>query len=246
MENIKRHDLVLTGNGSAAGGVFNKVKITGEETVNGDLECIDLKLVGTCHMDGNVKLESGRITGTSEIRGNLEAGRLRMVGTINIDGNVSVKELKVHGEVKVRGDISAEKWDVLGLLDVKGNCNTDEFISKSPFNIGGLLNAGKIDVQLHSKCYAGEIGGENINIRRGKDMIIKKIIKSLYLPHDFYDGQLVTETIEGDNVYAEYTHAKVVRGNNVKIGPGCEIGWVEYKGSFEQAEDSNIKESRKI
>jgi hypothetical protein len=37
-----------------------------------------------------------------------------------------------------------------------------------------------------------------------------------------------------------------VRGANIKIGDGCEIGLVEYTGSFEQTGRAIVKENRKI
>lgn len=39
------------------------------------------------------------------------------------------------------------------------------------------------------------------------------------------------ETIEGDDIHLELTRARVVRGNNVSIGSGCDIDLVEYKNN---------------
>ena len=46
--------------------------------------------------------------------------------------------------------------------------------------------------------------------------------------------ELTAEVIEGDKVEIEYTQADVVRGNHIKIGPGCKVDLVEYKGEFGQ------------
>ena len=62
------------------------------------------------------------------------------------------------------------------------------------------------------------------------------------MPDIDFGGRLVTDTIEGDDIYVEYTTAKTVRGNNVRIGDGCDIGLVEYKNSFELDKGSQIKE----
>jgi hypothetical protein len=63
---------------------------------------------------------------------------------------------------------------------------------------------------------------------------------------DFYDGRLDTETIEGDDIYLEYTRVKVVRGSNVKIGKGCEIELVEYENNFQQDREAKVNDSKKI
>ncbi|MNR67595.1 hypothetical protein D3C85_1916860 [compost metagenome] len=52
--------------------------------------------------------------------------------------------------------------------------------------------------------------------------------------------------IEGDDIYLENTRAKVVRGNQVVIGPGCEIDLVEYKVLLEKKKGANVKGSRKM
>ncbi|MBB6215377.1 cytoskeletal protein CcmA (bactofilin family) [Anaerosolibacter carboniphilus] len=246
MENKERQNLNLTGNGTVAGGVYNNVKIIGEETIHGDVDCISLKLTGTCDIRGNVQARTAKLVGTAEIKGNLKAEELTVVGNINIDNNIVVKELKITGESKVKGNVLVERVSIFGFLDIDGECTTETFIVKGPFKIGGLLNAGNVDIEMHSKCHVKEIGGERINIRRGTDMLIKKIVKSLYMPRDFYLGQLLTDSIEGDEIYLEYVKVKVVRGNNIEIGPGCEIDLIEYKNTLKQHESSSVGSKRKV
>lgn len=246
MENQERENLKLTGTGMAAGGVYNVVKITGEETINGDLDCIDLKTTGTCDIRGNVKAKTAKFTGTADIKGNLEAEEFAIVGKIDVEHDAAIKEFKIYGEVNVKGNASVENAQIFGFLNINGECNTETFMARGPFKIGGLLNAGTIDIEMHSKCHVKEIGGGKIQVRRGKEMLIKKFIKSLYMPKDFYQGQLVTDSIEGDDIYLEHTVAQVVRGNNIEIGPGCEIGLIEYKNNLIKSEGSNVGNSQKI
>ncbi|TKH51903.1 cytoplasmic protein, partial [Bacillus cereus] len=52
--------------------------------------------------------------------------------------------------------------------------------------------------------------------------------------------------VEGDDIYLEHTIAEVVRGNNVTIGPGCEISVVEYHTSFNQKGNAVVKEHKQI
>jgi cytoskeletal protein CcmA (bactofilin family) len=58
--------------------------------------------------------------------------------------------------------------------------------------------------------------------------------------------ELTADIIEGDDVYLENTQAKVVRGNNIELGPDCEIELVEYKDSFKQDEKADVGTHTKI
>jgi hypothetical protein len=50
------------------------------------------------------------------------------------------------------------------------------------------------------------------------------------------------DCVEGEDIYLEYSKVKRVKGENIKIGPGCEINRVEYCGSFEADGRSTIGE----
>lgn len=52
--------------------------------------------------------------------------------------------------------------------------------------------------------------------------------------------------IEGDDIYLENTKADIVRGNKVKIGPGCQIGVVEYRDDFTHDSKALVKITTKI
>ncbi len=48
-----------------------------------------------------------------------------------------------------------------------------------------------------------------------------------------HEAGFEAETIEGDDVYLEATHATAVRGRRVVIGPGCVIQEVEYSETLQ-------------
>ena len=58
-----------------------------------------------------------------------------------------------------------------------------------------------------------------------------------------YSLHKAAEKIE---VYLEYTKAKVVRGNMVTIGKGCEIELVEYHDRFEKSDKSSVIKNKRI
>jgi cytoskeletal protein CcmA (bactofilin family) len=246
MGNEIRHNLKIAGEGTASGGFYNNISVSGKADINGDFDCIDFRISGACDINGNLKTKTGKISGEVKVKGNLEAEEFKISGSSDIDGDAVIKKIKIQGGTKIGGNISSEEVSAFGEIKINGDCNAETFVSKGAFTIGGLLNAGEINIVLYSRSNVSEIGGEKITIKKGITSKIKNIIKSIFLPNDFFDGRLYTESIEGDDIYLEYTKAKVVRGNNVTIGEGCEIELVEYKDSFEQLGNCKVLENKKL
>ena len=139
------------------------------------------------------------------------------------------------------GDYSGETVALQGFLRVKGDCAVERFGCEGGFEVSGLLNAGVVDVALGAPCTATEIGGESISVRYAS-WALKRLVAKLLPSQSF---RLAAETIEGDDVRLENTTAKVVRGTNVTLGPGCDIELVEYSEAFERASGAKVKTARK-
>jgi cytoskeletal protein CcmA (bactofilin family) len=217
-------DLKINGSGSSAGGNYNSVIINGNGKIEGDLECIYLKINGQGNVNGNVKADSVKVNGNNSIEGNLRAEKVKINGTADINGNLSTEKAETYGSICVDGD-----------------CNAEFFKIDGTFEIEGLLNAGELELSLYGPSKAHEIGGEKITVKRkGKyDFLgLRYLIGS--------NKELTAESIEGDEIYLENTQAKVVRGNNVELGPNCNIELVEYKNSFKQDESAEVATQRKI
>jgi cytoskeletal protein CcmA (bactofilin family) len=245
MEKRIKHDLKISGSATASGGSYNNVFIGGQGDINGDFDCVELKIMGASKLDGNVEAKSGKVMGTAMIAGNLKAGDFKVGGLMHVRGNVEAKVLKVEGGAVVGNNLSAESLEIKGGLKVKNDCSAESFVSKGAFSVGGLLSGDSVTIDLYGPCRAKEIGGENIVVRRASSFHIVQIVKSILSSLEL-DRGLVVDSIEGDDIYLEETKAKEVRGNNIVIGEGCEVGLVEYKSKFEQKGDSRVKENKKI
>lgn len=218
-------DLKINGQSSAAGGKYNAVIINGEGRIEGDLDCINLKINGKCSMNGNVKADSVNVNGEASIKGDLEAGKAKIHGSADIDGNLFV-----------------DKAEMYGIISVDGDCNAEIFKIGGTFAVEGLLNAGELELTLYGSSKAREIGGEKITVKRkGKYDLLG--LKSMIIGRG---KGLTVETIEGDDIYLEDTKAKVVRGNNIELGAGCEIELVEYNNDLKQDEKADVATNRKI
>ncbi|MFC7442912.1 polymer-forming cytoskeletal protein [Laceyella putida] len=243
MDKEKRRDLTISGSGSAAGGLYDRLSINGEGRIHGDVDCISIKAYGVTTFAGNVKAERFDIAGETTIKGKVEVEEMKVKGQAHVYGYVICEELKVMGATTIEGNLTSEEIEIKGATTIKGDCEAEDFQARGGFTIDGLLNAGHIHVRLYGKCQAKEIGGETIRIEKdGLDFSLFKWLKSIL----HYTNELVADTIEGDDIYLENTKAKVVRGNNVIIGSGCQIDLVEYKDQFEQKEDTVVKEHKKV
>ena len=242
MEKQFRQDLKISGTGNASGGIFDNLTIEGEGKINGNLDCVDFIVSGVADVNGNLRTKTGKISGKAIIKGNLYSEDFKISGRSEIQGSVTVKEMTIEGTAEIKGGFRAEEAEIRGTLRVKGDCQAEVFVAKGAFTIGGLLNAGSIDIMLYGNCTARQIGGEKINIRKDRSSRLIRFIESIFPNTD----DLTTESVEGDDIYLEYTKAKVVRGNNVNIGPGCEIELVEYGNDFQQVKEATVKDSKRI
>lgn len=252
-------DVRVSGAGKISGGKYRNVKISGAGTISGDVECIsfetsgasnvngsvnakEVTVSGASNINGDVKATEVKLSGASEIKGNLDAEEIRISGGSDIKGNITTKKIKVSGASHIRGNLQAEEVEVSGSVEIKEDCEAENFRARGGFEIGGLLNAGNVEVSIYGRCRVREIGGEKIDIRKGTANILESIIKYIFVQGE----RLTTSVIEGDDVYLEATTAKIVRGNNVTIGPDCNIDAVEYRNTISIAQDSTVKTQKNI
>jgi cytoskeletal protein CcmA (bactofilin family) len=272
MDNSK--DFSFSGRGTLGAGDYGKHHFSGSGSINGDITCTNIHSSGALHASGNIKCagsvdcsgsfkcggrvqceslnSSGGITiekdaecrhlhssGSTKIGGSLTGGMIETSGSLQIEGSILSGSLDISGSVKVEQNVRIDTADVRGSFKVGGDCEAERFQSSGKVTVNGLLNAEEILIKLsRSESLIGEIGGEKIEVRRGL------LTGILDLPS--FTGYLVTNSIEGDEIYLENTKAKIVRGSKVRIGSGCEIDTVEYTDSFDKSGDAVVRELKKV
>jgi cytoskeletal protein CcmA (bactofilin family) len=237
-------DLKISGSGTVGGGVFNDVKISGSGKITSDIECNDLGVSGSAHIEGAIKATNIHVSGAAHIHGKVDAQNFKISGAADCDGDANCKFLKVSGAFKCGGNLVGENIEVSGGIEVSKDINAESFNVNGSFKTNGMLNADNIEVKLHHwKTNVKEIGGSKISIKKSDDFFTG-LLRTVF---SFGENTILeTETIEGDDIYLEYTSAKVVRGNIVKLGAGCKIDLVEYKTSLEKASDCIVKEEKHL
>ncbi|MCL2866007.1 MAG: hypothetical protein FWE25_10755 [Lachnospiraceae bacterium] len=249
-----RSDMIINGSGSFGGGTFKKVKVNGDATIQGDVMCDVLKVLGIglikgvttadvfsvwgqIELNGTTDFKKASILGMAELNGNTVMSKAKITGQCVVNGNAEIEENKLLGSLEIKGDYKGNSATIKGELAVEGNVEVESFNSSGRFKIDGLLNGEEISINPRfASSFAKEIGGEKITICRKAE---------ISLPFTS-QGRVETEAIEGNEIYLEYTVAKVVRGTNIEIGPGCEIDLVECSGTYQVDETSVVKEKKNL
>lgn len=241
-----RQNLSVMGSGGSGGGLYKDVKVNGEAEFSGDIDCLAFRCNGTAKVYGSLKGTSCTINGTLDVSGDLDTGMTKVHGKMDVEGNMKAREIKSFGETNVRGNVAGEDVALEGFFNIKGHCEAELLRIKGIFRIAGLVNAGFVDLAIHSRCEVKEIGGEKIQIRRAEGNVLKKLLGTFFLPSDFYEGVLSAHTIEGDDIYVEHTAANVIRGASVIVGPGCRIGRIEFSDRFENNAGSAVDHFERV
>ncbi len=238
MENIT--DAGISGMGRMGGGKYRNISISGKGEIDGDVTAETLSVSGMGTVRGNAFIGKIKTSGTCRITGSVEGDSLSDSGTLSIGGNLKSGNISVSGTISVKGGIKSNIFHSSGFITCTDGVEAEEFVSDGGFRISGLINSNHVKINFGWNSYAKEIGGENIEIRRyglGLGYLLELFGKR---------DRLETDLIEGTDIYAEYTVAHIVRGTDVVIGDKCEIGLVEYSGSFKCAPGAVVKKSVKV
>ncbi|WP_240371732.1 polymer-forming cytoskeletal protein [Anoxybacteroides rupiense] len=234
----------LTVNGSAltSGGTFRNVTIRGDATISGDVQCAKWKVFGNADVSGNMTAEWLNIFGQANIRGNVHVKTIKLFGQADIRGNTNVDDMRLRGAAHIQGNITGGAIHGYGEMNVSGDCETESFSVKGVVQIANTLNAERVDLSLYfADSRISEIGGKTIRVKRSKWNVM-----DLFKGMANTSARLMTEIVEGDEIYLEHTSAQIVRGDRIIIGPGCDIELIEYQTSLQQSERAVVKEKRKI
>jgi cytoskeletal protein CcmA (bactofilin family) len=231
------NDVRLNGDGAVAGGTYGNVVINGAGTLTGDVEATSLKINGAGTAEADVRAGAVTVNGSGRLLGDVHAEDLNASGSASVGKDLDVGRLSVKGSVDVAGAVHATEIVLHGRFGCGGDCETESLLGDGAFEVNGLLNAGRIGVRIYGPCRARDIGCERIGVKSGR-----RASWFRFWP----EKRLTVDTIEGDDIVLEYTTAQVIRGRNVRLGTGCDIGLVEYTGTFERGGDAKVGEAKKL
>lgn len=264
MENQQIGDLRIAGSGSAGGGRYNVVSISGSGKIIGDLNCEKFRISGSGKVDGSIttndfgisgsgkvtkdlKCSRGSISGSGKVEGSVYGGNFTISGSGVVEGNFKGNEFVINGSGKVGGRISGTSVKLYGAVVVGQGIEGEVIDIKGSLRTNNMVNGDLVNIEVDGRTEIEEIGATKVSVLKGiqgRGMVSRFFLK-MFGGKDF--DYLVAKTIEADEIYLENTIAEVVRGGKIIIGQGCKIKKIEYSDSFEvKSETSIIDETIKL
>jgi len=222
------------------------------------------KTAGSCTVEGDVRATDFACSGSQRIGGDLIAGTVTISGSCHAGNDVEADQFVSKGRFQIGGLLTADEIKIeLGVFG--GNCRANEIGGERiEVRCGGQFwewrsedferNIGKVGYRLE-KGLSKLRERFGIDIEIGDiDTLVEEISKfgeKIKTKIDLGFGEreqalLEVQTLEGDEIYLEYTKAAMVRGKSITLGPGCRIGRVEYSDSLEVDEDAKVDERAKV
>ena len=264
MENHQIGDLRISGSGSAGGGRYNVVSISGSGKIVGDLNCEKFRISGSGKVEGSItandfgisgsgkvtrdlKCSRGTISGSGKVEGSVYGGCFTINGSGTVEGNFKGDEFTINGSGKVGGRISSTSVKLYGAVTVGHGIEGETIDIRGALRTNSMVNGDEVIIEIGGRTEIEEIGATKVIVSKGIQGrgTVSRFIFKLFGGKDF--EYLTTRTIEADEVYLENTIADVVRGGKIVIGEGCKIKKIEYGESFEvKSETSSIEETIKL
>jgi cytoskeletal protein CcmA (bactofilin family) len=180
MKMEQRRDMKFAGSMTVPGGLYKRVTCNGSITVDGDIDCPEIKMNGTYNGTGKTKATNAVINGGGDFSGDLKVEDLKMSGQAIIDGGLSGGSVKADDKLSVRKDVKVDRATIVGQLVTRGQCGAEMFSCNGFVEIEGSLNSGDVNTKLYGLSHVKEIGGEKINVRKGHESMLGKIATALF------------------------------------------------------------------
>jgi cytoskeletal protein CcmA (bactofilin family) len=254
--------LKISGSGSANGGRYEEVSISGSGKITGDVECNTFKISGSGKVLGNLTTKEFKISGSGSVIGSLSCSEGKISGSGKITSNVKADDFRISGSGRIEGDFRGKDFGISGSgtilggiygenIRISGSATVDknmegELVDLSGnFRIGGMINADRVYIHVGGDCFVEEIGSTKVIVSE-KPINVNGILGWIAKTFGSNYGYLNVKSIEADEIQLENTVAEVVRGENITIGNGCRIKVVEYSGELRVEGNAIIEEKRKI
>ena len=159
-----------------------------------------------------------------------------------VEEDCEAANLQLSGSMYARKELRGTNGSVSGSIYVDGDMEFEQLTISGAAEVSGLMNAESLTIHLGGSCEIGEIGGSEIfvDVPPRHAGFLAKLLGGFAVP------TLKCGTIEGERIRLENTTCDTVRGKNVVIGPGCEIGLVEYSDELTVDPDSRVQRKEKM
>lgn len=239
---MNRQDIRSVGDITLQTGTYGKISCAGDLLLEGEIDALSVKAAGDLEALENVKIETLRVYGDAEFRKDLEALEAKIYGDAEILGLFQCKDLKVYGACTLK-KLETDTLTVYGALEKAEEVSVESASFSGEVKIQGSLNVGDGRFKLVGKSTVTEIFCETLEVRAEGDLF-DGVLSGLISRGS--SGSLSADLIEGDDIYLENTHVKMVRAKKIKVGPGCKVERVEYSGKLEVHTHAEVVEKIEV
>lgn len=188
----------------------------------------DIKLDGISKINGG-EYATVTVAGITQIKGNLIAQSFSVDGTCKITGNTTTDELFCNGIAEISGSLKSINIKVEGMLIVTG-----ENIDATTLVCSGTIKAKN---HIHSKVLASsgiitakKVAGNRITVKSQPNKIMKL----------FFPPASKIDIIKADHIELSGVKSQKVFGQDIIIGPYCEIEDIECSGTLKVNKRSTV------
>lgn len=241
------------GIGKVSGGEYEDVSLSGLNTVKGSIIANTIRIYSRSTIEGSVKADSMTIKGISNIKGKLNVRFLNNTGYLKVKDKSICESIISNGKYYTAESIKTYAFKSDGILESIVDIEAENFNSNGQIIVNGALSVKTANITIIGFGCINRIKAENLKIYKGTDISVNPIIFTFIKPflaikncRNIILNRLTVDEIDASQVEAEYTYAKVIKGDIVKIGHGCKIDRVEYTQSIEVAEGSKVRKKVRI
>lgn len=244
MEYKNLGSLNIDGLGTHTGGAFDRVTISGKGKITGDLECQTLDISGMSTMEGNVTSETIRVSGMGKFLNAINSDEVNVSGKAEFQGDIQTRGLYIEGMFKSKQCLKTIKVDIQGMITVEGDMTAEDVICDGAFKCGGFLNCESLDINVRCASMFNEVGATKVRITASANKF-NNMLKFI-LPEFLTNNKVTANVIESDEIDIENCDVKILRGKDIKIGPKCKVGLVEYSGTLEVDANAEVDQVNQL
>lgn len=230
----------ISGSSSFSGGTYDAIQISGSGKCAEPFTADSVRVSGSSSL-ATVEAGEMRISGSAKFSGRVSAEKMSVSGVCKIEENCEAANLQLSGSMYARKGLRGTNGSVSGSIHVDGDMEFEQLTISGAAEVSGLMNAESLTIHLGGSCEIGEISGSEIfvDVPPRHAGFLAKLLGGFAVP------TLKCGTIEGERIRLENSTCDTVRGKNVVIGPGCEIGLVEYSGELTVNPNSRVQRKEK-
>ncbi|MEK5235229.1 hypothetical protein NST99_05950 [Paenibacillus sp. FSL L8-0470] len=155
--------------------------------------------------------------------GRVTTGRLKVSGECSITGACLTAKVENFGSLRLHS-LQAEHIRSSGYFAASEAIHTLTFLGEGAVRVNSLSAKESITVLLGSSCTADQIRTDGTLIVRRSSLLLKRLMGPF--------RKLTARLIQGGAIELEYTTAELVCGEQIRVGPGCDIQEIRYSGSL--------------